>query len=98
MGVEGRVYNSYLFGGFLISEGVPTLIDGRTELFLGGPLEAILDPIIANDAAGFRASLTQFHIGWAMVKSGSSEAKLFGQLPNWDHIYHDSVADIFVPQ
>lgn len=97
MGAEGRVYNSYLFGGYLISEGVPTLIDGRTELFFGGPLETILDPIIAGDEIGFQRSLQIFGIQWALVKAGSSEAQLFAKTEHFKLIYQDRIAEIFVP-
>src|ERR1019366_3869605 len=29
----GRVFNDYNFGGYLIYSGIPTFIDGRTELY-----------------------------------------------------------------
>ena len=34
-GIKGRVLNHYGYGGFLISAGIPTFIDGRGELYGG---------------------------------------------------------------
>ena len=46
--LKGNVFNHYGFGGFLISAGIPTFIDGRGELFGG---EFIKDYV---DAANLR--------------------------------------------
>src|SRR5205085_1874412 len=32
-GISGRVFNAFDFGGYLIFLGIPTFIDGRTELY-----------------------------------------------------------------
>ena len=34
-GLKGRVFNHYGYGGYLISAGIPTFIDGRGELYGG---------------------------------------------------------------
>ncbi len=43
-GLTGHVLNEYNFGGYLISRGIPTFIDGRTELFGGAFLKMTLGP------------------------------------------------------
>jgi hypothetical protein len=33
LGLEGPVFNSEVFGGYLTFRGIPTFIDGRAELY-----------------------------------------------------------------
>lgn len=95
MELSGNVYNSYGFGGFLIAHDIKTMVDGRTELFFSHILRRMLDPLITNDEKAFRESVEFVGAEWALVLTGSNEARLFGRLPNWNLLYHDDVATLY---
>ena len=89
-----RVFNDYDFGGYLISRGVPTFIDGRTELF-GEKLM-----VDHNNASGlaepdklFRL-LDDFNIEATLMRTQSAATKLLDHLDGWQKIYSDGIATI----
>jgi hypothetical protein len=95
-GLSGPVYNSYDFGGFLIAEGVPTFIDGRTDqLFLGGFMAGLYEAIMNKDGAAFQAQLSRHGVTWAIVRQGTPEGPLLAQA-GWREIHRDPVALVLV--
>ena len=96
-GVEGPVYNDYDFGGFLIAHGVRTFVDGRSDqLFLGDFLPGLKRDVDSRDHAGFAARLARYGITWALVRTGSDDARHLVALPGWRRIHRDDVACVFV--
>jgi len=95
--LKGNVFNHYGFGGFLISAGVPTFVDGRAELFGG---EFIKDYVDAANLRGkdgsFEALLERWHIDWTMLNKDAPANKLLTRLPGWRQAYTDDQATIFV--
>jgi len=95
--LKGNVFNHYGFGGFLISAGVPTFIDGRGELYGG---EFIKDYVEAANLRGkdgsFEAMLERWHIDWTMLMKDAPANKLLARLPGWHQAYTDDQATIFV--
>lgn len=91
-----RVFNDYDFGGYLIWRGVPTFIDGRTELF-GEKLM-----VDHNDASGlaqpdnlFRL-LKDYKIDATFMRTESAATKLLDRLDGWEKVYSDDLATIHV--
>jgi hypothetical protein len=89
-----RVFNDYDFGGYLISRGVPTFIDGRTELF--GEKRMVEH----NNASGlaepdnlFRL-LRDHDIEATLMRTQSAATKLLDHLDGWQKIYADDIATI----
>lgn len=89
-----RVLNDYDFGGYLISQGVPTFIDGRTELF-GEKLM-----VDHNNASGlaepdklFRL-LRDHDIEATLLRTQSAATKLLDHLDGWQKVYSDDIATI----
>ena len=84
--VAGPVFNDFNFGGFLIFSGVPTMIDGRTDLY--------------GDAFNRRYSrieelprlLGEYRIGWTLLRAGTPGAVLMDHLPGWQRLYADDIA------
>ena len=95
--LKGNVFNHYGFGGFLISAGVPTFVDGRAELFGG---EFIKDYVDAANLRGkdgsFEALLERWHIDWTLLAKDAPANKLLARLPGWHQAYSDEQATIFV--
>jgi hypothetical protein len=91
-----RVFNDYDFGGYLIWRGVPTFIDGRTELF-GEKLM-----VDHNDASGlakpdnlFRL-LKDYEINATFMRTESAATKLLDRIDGWEKVYSDELATIHV--
>jgi hypothetical protein len=89
-----RVFNDYDFGGYLISRGVATFIDGRTELF-GEKLM-----VEHNNASGlaepenlFRL-LKDYDIEATLLRTQSAATKLLDHLDGWQKVYSDDIATI----
>ncbi len=93
---RGRVFNSYDLGGFLILNGVPTFIDGRTDqLFLGGFMAGYQTILAKADRDGLAALLKRYQVDWALVQAGSPEAKLLSGM-GWTEKFADKTARVFV--
>ena len=91
-----RVFNDYDFGGYLIASGVPTFIDGRTELF---GEKFFVDH---NNASGlvepenlFRL-LDEYRIEATLMRTQSAATKLLDHMDGWQKIYSDDIATIHV--
>lgn len=98
-GLDGRVYNDYDFGGYLIEQGVPTFIDGRTDqLFLGGFITETKQAAAASGHERFAHLLDRHHVDWALVAARSSEARHLDALPRWRRLYADSIAAVYARQ
>jgi hypothetical protein len=89
-----RVLNDYDFGGYLIANGVPTFIDGRTELFG----EKFF--VEHNNASGlmqpenlFRL-LDQYNIEATLLRTQSAATSLLDHIDGWQKIYSDNIATI----
>lgn len=95
LGIAGPVYNDYDFGGFLISQGVSTFIDGRTELFFGGFINRLDAALSAADGTAFAALLDSNGVTWALVKPDSNAVRHFDALPGWRRAYGDDTAVVY---
>ena len=96
-GVTGNVFNSYNFGGYLIFEGVPTFIDGRSDqLFLGGFFSKLESAMKAEDGSAFFDLLKRYDVTWALVEPDGDAARHFAHAANWRRIYADPIALVYV--
>jgi hypothetical protein len=89
-----RVFNDYDLGGYLIARGVPTFIDGRTELF---GTKLMVDH---NNASGliepdnlFRL-LKDYDIEATLLRTQSAATKLLDRVDGWEKVYSDDIATI----
>jgi hypothetical protein len=95
-GLTGRVFNDYSFGGFLIAQGVPTFIDGRTDqLFLGDFMPKLYDSLDKDDTKDFSDILDRYGVEWALVRSDSTRAKRLAVMPGWTEVHRDETAAVF---
>jgi hypothetical protein len=90
--VSGPVLNAYDFGGWLITQGVPTAIDGRTELFGGAFLAEHSRALDLKDPAALIGLLERHHIGWTLLQTGTPAIALLDRLPGWRRVHADAVA------
>lgn len=92
-----RVLNSFHFGGFLIRHGIPTFIDGRTDmLFGGGFVSRYLKAREPENTAGVASLVDEYRIEWAIVGTDDGFAKTIPQLEGWRTHYKDDAATVFI--
>jgi hypothetical protein len=91
-----RIFNDYDFGGFLIANGLPTFIDGRTELF---GEKFMVDHNAATQATNpdelFRL-LKEYRIEATLMRTQSPASKLLDHVHGWQKVYADDLATIHV--
>jgi hypothetical protein len=92
-GLDGRVFNSVRFAGYLIFEGVPVFVDGRADLFGDAFLERY---VAAANAAGNRLPdlLDRYRVQWTLLEPSSPAVGLLDRLPGWQRVYADPDAVI----
>jgi len=93
--IDGNVFNSYNFGGYLIWSGIPTFVDGRAELFG----DTFLSKFFAGtdfDLDGGFALLEEYRVKWAILVPTLGLAKALARNPDWDEIYSDKYSAVFV--
>lgn len=94
--IEGRVFNEYGFGGWLISQHVPTYVDGRTELFGRDFVATYQAAAMATDAAGLDRILADRRIGWTLLPPGLPAVTLLDRTPGWRRLWADDRAVVHV--
>jgi hypothetical protein len=99
-GLKGRVLNHYGYGGYLISLGIPTFIDGRGELFGGEFIKKYVDAVHlrGEDPEVLQKTLETYKIDWTLLLKDQPANKLLATLPGWRQAYSDDKAVIFVRQ
>jgi len=91
-GVAGHVFNSYYFGGFLISRHVPTFIDGRAEFYGAKRIEAYYAAIDTGDPDKIRAFARERDIAWTLLKPDEPAVAAFDRLDGFTRVYADEFA------
>lgn len=92
----GRVLNHYDFGGYLISAGIPTFIDGRAELYGGAFLKRHVQALALVGEETLESQLERWSIDWTLLRSDLPANRLLERLPGWRRVYKDDTATIFV--
>ena len=92
-GLDGPVFNSVRFGGYLMFVGIPTFVDGRADLFGDKFLERY---VTASSAVGdlLPGLLDRYGVGWTLLEPASPAATLLDHLPGWQRVYADRYAVI----
>jgi hypothetical protein len=92
----GRVFNDYDLGGYLVFAGVPTFIDGRTELFGGDFTARVYRAATLADLNDFVALLDEYKIGATLLEPSVPAVALLDRLPGWKRLYADDTAVVHV--
>lgn len=94
--VKGPVFNDYNFGGYLISIGVPTFIDGRSDLFGDKFLGDYLSAVNLKEPDSLPSILEKYAITWTILSPERPAIALLDRLPGWHRLYADDVAVVHV--
>lgn len=92
--IEQHVFNSYNWGGYLIWHEIPVFIDGRADVYGDEFIEDYL--VTYRSQPGWRGLLETYDVGYILIEAGQPLSALLAEAPEWDHVYHDDVADVFL--
>jgi hypothetical protein len=92
---EGKIYNDYLFGGYLIFRGIPTFIDGRSDQLFAGGFLGDLYRTLDGSARDFRALLDRHDIRFALVRPNTRDAHVLDEGEGWRKLYADDAAILY---
>ena len=93
-GLQGPLFNTYAWGGYLIWEGEKVFIDGRADLYGDRFLNLYVD-LIRGKIAPY-STFDRHDIRRVLVKSDSPLATILRLDPGWEGVYQDDLASIFV--
>ena len=92
----GRVFNDYNFGGYLIYAGIPTFIDGRTELYGADFMLRYFRATQLKDMPDFLTLLDEYRIDATLLAPSTPSAALLDRLPGWKRLYADDTAVVHI--
>lgn len=93
---DKRIFNDYSFGGYLIWRGIPVFADGRADVYGDDFLFYYLQTYAVQ--ADWQEPLNDWNVEVVLISQGSSLAALLNASPDWNQVYADDVAVIFVPK
>ena len=94
-GIGGPMFNTYGFGGYLVSTGQKVFIDGRGDLYeRGGVLADYMH--ITKMKPGALAVLNGYHVGACLLERDEPLSTLLAASPVWKRVYSDKLSALFV--
>jgi hypothetical protein len=90
-GLDGAVFNSGRFGGYLMLNGIPTFVDGRADLFGDAFLRRYVAAVNAIGGA-LPALLDRYGVAWTLLEPSAPAASVLDHLPGWERVYADGYA------
>ena len=87
-------YNEYRWGGYLIWARIPVFIDGRADVYGDAFINEYVR--ISHIRKDWRALLDQYEVEYVLIESTSSLAVLLEETAEWEQVYEDGVAGVFV--
>ena len=94
--IEGRLFNTYHFGGYLIYKGFPrdgVFVDGRADMY-DAFLKNYFD--VVDLKPEWKEVLERFDIDWILITANSPLSVLLLESDQWSLVYADKVSNIFV--
>ena len=87
---SSRIFNDYVFGGYLIYMGIPPFIDGRAELY-GAEYIARYRSAVWNVSDLIRL-LDEYQITATLLTPTTPAVGLLDRMEGWERVYADDVA------
>ncbi|MBQ8105135.1 MAG: hypothetical protein IJ127_19910 [Afipia sp.] len=91
-----RILHNAGFGGYLITQGIPTFFDGRGELYGAPFLVKTFDALALRDVDGFLGLLDRYRIDATLLTPDTPAAGLLDRLDGWQRIHTDGIAVVHV--
>ncbi len=93
-GLDGHVFNSVRFGGYLLFTKIPAFVDGRADLYGDAFLERYVAASNAIDG-WLPELLDRYNVNWTLLEPSVPAVSLLDHLPGWRRIYSDRYAVIY---
>ncbi len=87
-------YNSYNWGGYLIWRGIPVFVDGRADVYGDAFLFTYLQTFQATPQ--WRQPLAMYDVAYVLMERGSPLTAVLAADPDWQEVYADGLAQVFV--
>jgi hypothetical protein len=94
--ITGNVFNSQLFGGYLIWSGVPVFIDGRLEVYGDAFERKYAHTLELTDVTEAYAVLDEYNVAWAILSPYEPLSSELARNATWEKAYADANAVVFV--
>ena len=95
-GITGNVFNSYMFGGYLIFSGIPTFIDGRIPPYSDNFVRRTFEAINLGDINDSFRLLDEYKVSWIILRPTEPLTKALVRNGLWNEVYSDKFAVVFV--
>ena len=91
---KARGYNSYNWGGYLIWRGIPVFVDGRADVY-GDPFLLFYRETFEVHST-WQEPLNQHNVDYVLMERGTPLTAVLTASPEWNQVYEDNIAQIFV--
>ena len=91
-GLNGNVLNAYEWGGYLVYLGIPSFIDGRSDLYRDAFIENYVNALEMRSPDGLEKLLEKHRIGWTLLSPSTAAVAFLDRLPGWRRVYADATA------
>lgn len=88
-GIEGPVFNTYDWGGYLIYMGIAPFIDGRADIYRDAFIKAYVEAHELRAPDSLQQLLDKYRVTWTLLKPESSAVAMLDHLPQWRRVYAD---------
>ncbi len=93
---EDLGYNSYNWGGYLIWRGFPVFVDGRADVYGDPFLFYYLQTFEVRD--NWQEPLDEYDVKYVLMEKGSPLTTVLQTSDQWQEVYSDELAQIFMRQ
>ncbi|WP_420641764.1 hypothetical protein [Candidatus Leptofilum sp.] len=91
---DGRIYNTYEWGGYLIWRRIPVFIDGRTELYGNEFFSYYLQTTRVRE--NWQQPLDEMAVDLVLLRRSSALATVLQVSTDWQEVYSDHLARVFI--
>lgn len=91
---QGRVFNAYNFGGYLIEQGIPVYIDGRGDMYGTTFMQEMASAMTVDRPGVLESLLERQRVTWTLLPPRTPAAQYLDHLAGWTRVYADSFAVI----
>ncbi|GAB2582427.1 hypothetical protein GCM10027034_12890 [Ramlibacter solisilvae] len=88
-GVSGPVLNSYGSGGYLAFAGIPSFIDGRSDMYGDAFLRQYREALGLATSDGLQKLVDKYGVTWTLLDAGTPAVALLDHLHGWRRVYAD---------
>ncbi|MFK7804598.1 MAG: hypothetical protein AB8G95_23380 [Anaerolineae bacterium] len=90
---QSRIFNEYVWGGYLIWREVPVVIDGRADLYGDELIYFYMQTYTRQN--NWREPLDQYNIDYILINANGGLRTLIDEAEEWEPVYEDDLAIIY---